>query len=166
MADISKVALFTNEYPPYVYGGAGVHVEYLSRELSKLVPVEVRCFGDQDVHSRELTGKGLCSLGRSQDEHRPALWRGAGRDVPQPGDGKGQPGRQHRTFAHLVRTICGIFGQEAVGGPVCANHPLTGAPATLEGGTARQCLSSEHLDREQRHYRSRCCDRGLKRDAQ
>lgn len=43
---IKKVALFTNEYPPNVYGGAGVHVEYLSRALSKLVDVEVRCFGD------------------------------------------------------------------------------------------------------------------------
>jgi len=58
MADISKVALFTNEYPPHVYGGAGVHVEYLSRELSSLVPVEVRCFGEQDVHSPNLRVKG------------------------------------------------------------------------------------------------------------
>ncbi len=37
----------TNEYPPHVYGGAGVHVEYLARELAKLMTVEVRCFGDQ-----------------------------------------------------------------------------------------------------------------------
>ena len=58
MSDISKVALFTNEYPPYVYGGAGVHVEYLSRELSRLVPVEVRCFGDQDVREPNLRVKG------------------------------------------------------------------------------------------------------------
>ena len=58
MSDISKVAFFTNEYPPYVYGGAGVHVEYLGRELSKLVPVEVRCFGDQDVHTPNLRVKG------------------------------------------------------------------------------------------------------------
>ena len=29
-----RVALFTREYPPHVYGGAGVHVEYLSRELA------------------------------------------------------------------------------------------------------------------------------------
>lgn len=43
-----KALFLTNEYPPYVYGGAGVHVEYLSRELSKIVDVEVRCFGDQD----------------------------------------------------------------------------------------------------------------------
>jgi hypothetical protein len=58
MADISKVALFTNEYPPHVYGGAGVHVEYLSQELSKLVPVEVRCFGKQDVQDSNLRVKG------------------------------------------------------------------------------------------------------------
>jgi len=61
MPDISKVALFTNEYPPNVYGGAGVHVEYLSRELSKLVPVEVRCFGDQDVQAPNLRVKGYSS---------------------------------------------------------------------------------------------------------
>jgi starch synthase len=35
----------TREYPPEVYGGAGVHVEYLARELGKLADVEVRCFG-------------------------------------------------------------------------------------------------------------------------
>lgn len=58
MADIRKVALFTNEYPPNVYGGAGVHVEYLSRELAKLVPVEVRCFGDQDIEAPNLRVKG------------------------------------------------------------------------------------------------------------
>jgi starch synthase len=37
----------TREYPPYVYGGAGVHVEYLSRELAKSIEVEVHCWGDQ-----------------------------------------------------------------------------------------------------------------------
>jgi starch synthase len=40
-----RVALLTREFPPEVYGGAGVHVEYLSRELAKLVQVEVHCFG-------------------------------------------------------------------------------------------------------------------------
>lgn len=44
---IRKVALFTNEYPPNVYGGAGVHVEYLARAMAKEVAVEVRCFGAQ-----------------------------------------------------------------------------------------------------------------------
>src|SRR4051812_38956856 len=58
MAELKKVGIITKEYPPYVYGGAGVHVEYLTRELAKLVPVEVRCFGDQDIHEGNLTVKG------------------------------------------------------------------------------------------------------------
>ena len=49
-----KALLLTNEYPPYNYGGAGVHVEYLSRELSKLIPVDVRCFGDQRMEQGNL----------------------------------------------------------------------------------------------------------------
>ena len=40
-----KVALLTREYPPEVYGGAGVHVEYLARELSRAADVTVHCFG-------------------------------------------------------------------------------------------------------------------------
>lgn len=44
---MEKALLLTNEYPPNVYGGAGVHVDYLARELAKLIEVEVRCFGEQ-----------------------------------------------------------------------------------------------------------------------
>lgn len=40
-----RVAICTREFPPEVYGGAGVHVEYLSRELDRLVDVEVHAFG-------------------------------------------------------------------------------------------------------------------------
>jgi starch synthase len=40
-----KVAVLTREYPPEVYGGAGVHVEHLARELARLIDVQVRCFG-------------------------------------------------------------------------------------------------------------------------
>jgi starch synthase len=39
------VALLTREYPPDVYGGAGVHVEYLARELGSLVNLTVHCQG-------------------------------------------------------------------------------------------------------------------------
>lgn len=35
----------SREFPPEVYGGAGVHVEYLARELAHLVGVDVHCFG-------------------------------------------------------------------------------------------------------------------------
>ncbi|MDA9589874.1 glycosyltransferase, partial [Opitutales bacterium] len=53
-----KSLVFTNEFPPNIYGGAGVHVDYLTRELAKLVEVDVRCFGDQDVTGPRLTAKG------------------------------------------------------------------------------------------------------------
>ena len=58
MAEIRKAALFTNEYPPNVYGGAGVHVEYLSRALAKRIAVEVRCFGDQRIDAPNLVVRG------------------------------------------------------------------------------------------------------------
>jgi starch synthase len=44
-ADKLRVALLTREYPPEVYGGAGVHVTYLARELAPLVDVTVHCQG-------------------------------------------------------------------------------------------------------------------------
>lgn len=57
---MSMKALFlTNEYPPHVYGGAGVHVDYLSRELAKLIEVEVRCFGDQESLGTNPTVRGF-----------------------------------------------------------------------------------------------------------
>ena len=43
-----RVGLFTREFPPQVYGGAGVHVDYLSRELAKEIEVEVHCWGPQN----------------------------------------------------------------------------------------------------------------------
>ena len=58
MAELRRVALFTKEYPPHVYGGAGVHVEYLSQALAKLVPVEVRTFGDQHASDGNLVVRG------------------------------------------------------------------------------------------------------------
>ena len=54
-----KALFYTREFPPYVYGGAGVHVEYLADELSKLIEMEVRCFGDQDEKSGNLSVKGF-----------------------------------------------------------------------------------------------------------
>ena len=54
-----KVLFLTNEYPPYIYGGAGMHVDGLSRELAKTMPVEVRCFGDQRFEKGKLKVTGF-----------------------------------------------------------------------------------------------------------
>ena len=54
-----RVLLLTNEYPPHIYGGAGVHVEFLARELARLTPVEVRTFGMQKVQQDSLQVRGF-----------------------------------------------------------------------------------------------------------
>jgi starch synthase len=54
-----KALLLTNEYPPHVYGGAGVHVEYLSRALARLMDVEVRCYGGQRIKDGRLDVRGF-----------------------------------------------------------------------------------------------------------
>jgi starch synthase len=54
-----KVCLLTNEYPPHIYGGAGVHVDHLSRELAKTIEVDVRCFGDQRFEKGKLKVTGF-----------------------------------------------------------------------------------------------------------
>ena len=53
-----RVGLFTREYPPLVYGGAGVHVDYLSRELAKEIEVEVHCWGPQYSDTGNLHVRG------------------------------------------------------------------------------------------------------------
>ena len=49
-----KALLLTREYPPHIYGGAGVVVGQLAKALSELMAVEVRCFGERAV--TEATG--------------------------------------------------------------------------------------------------------------
>jgi starch synthase len=53
-----RAALFTREFPPHIYGGAGVHVDYLSRELAKKIDVEVHCWGNQYSDVRRLHVRG------------------------------------------------------------------------------------------------------------
>ncbi len=61
------IAILTNEYPPHIYGGAGVHVEYLTRELVRLDggthQVTVLCFGDQSIREGNLTVRGITPSG-------------------------------------------------------------------------------------------------------
>ena len=58
-----RIGILTNEYPPNVYGGAGVHVEYLTRELAAAYggkhSVQVFCFGEQNVESPRLSVHGI-----------------------------------------------------------------------------------------------------------
>ncbi|HXV76640.1 MAG TPA: glycogen synthase [Candidatus Polarisedimenticolaceae bacterium] len=47
MAGLMRVVFMAREYPPEVYGGAGVHLEHLARAMARLARVEVKCFGER-----------------------------------------------------------------------------------------------------------------------
>jgi len=82
-----KIAILTKEYPPNLYGGAGVHVTHLCRELSRLGVgldrITVLCFGEQNERQGNLTVLGLNPAGPppvSDPRHAglvDALWRNA-----------------------------------------------------------------------------------------
>ncbi|CAH0248146.1 Alpha-maltose-1-phosphate synthase [Arthrobacter sp. Bi83] len=53
-----RIDIVTKEFPPEIYGGAGVHVAELSRVLAKHVDLQVRAFGaprDADYHGAAVT---------------------------------------------------------------------------------------------------------------
>ncbi|MEO7275066.1 MAG: glycogen synthase [Vicinamibacterales bacterium] len=81
------IAILTNEYPPHVYGGAGVHVEYLTRELAALDDgkhtIQVLCFGEQREDRGNLHVRGI----------RPAV------ELPA------QDARHAKLFATLVQDL-------------------------------------------------------------
>ena len=53
-----KTAILTNEFPPNIYGGAGIHVQFLTRELKALCDVEARCFGKVESDEPGLSARG------------------------------------------------------------------------------------------------------------
>jgi alpha-maltose-1-phosphate synthase len=73
-----NVLMLSREYPPHIYGGAGVVVDELSRALARLARVEVRCFGDQQAPGPPLRVRGYAppaDIGRAAAgfRHRPVL---------------------------------------------------------------------------------------------
>jgi glycogen synthase len=60
-----RIALLSNEYPPHIYGGAGVHVDYLTRELVTLENrkhcLQILCFGEQKTSSENSMVQGISS---------------------------------------------------------------------------------------------------------
>ena len=98
-----KALLLTNEYPPNVYGGAGVHVEFLSRELARLIDVEVRCFGDQNVTDGRLTVRGYPEpTGMSAPDYLKPVFGAMARDVAWAGtDVDADVVHCHTWYTHL-----------------------------------------------------------------
>ena len=63
-----KLALLTREYPPEVYGGAGVHVEYLSAELRKRLELTVHCWGEPRAEPDVVAHKPWAALAEPKPE--------------------------------------------------------------------------------------------------
>ncbi len=61
-----RILLLSNEYPPHIYGGAGVHVDHLCRELMRVAGdahrLQVLCFGDQRETGSNVDVRGIAGL--------------------------------------------------------------------------------------------------------
>ncbi len=75
-----KALMLTREYPPHIYGGAGVVVDQLTRALSRRMSVEVRCFGERgpDASSDRVLVRGYTpwerlAAGKDGPRYAPAL---------------------------------------------------------------------------------------------
>lgn len=118
-----RISLFTNEYPPNVYGGAGVHVEYLARELARLEhgahDIDVLAFGRQDELSGNLRVRGVDSPAQItvQDPRHERLMDALVRDLVMAG-AVDRPDivHCHTWYSHLAG---------------CLARPLTGARLVL-----------------------------------
>ncbi|MCC6216568.1 MAG: glycogen synthase [Polyangiaceae bacterium] len=122
-----RVALVTREYPPEVYGGAGVHVEHLAAELRAWVDLRVHCFGapregaNVRAHRVELVDSGVSAL-EGPAPHLAAL----------------------RTVAHDVAIAACLHGAEIVHSHTWYAN-LAGHLAKLVHG-ARHVMTSHSLE--------------------
>ena len=118
-----RIAQFTNEYPPHVYGGAGVHIEYLARELARAArgahQVEVFCFGEQHQPHGNLRVHGVAPAVRfqAQDPRHAKLLDALVRDLAMVGAVDAPDVVHcHTWYSHLAG---------------CLARPLTGAKLVL-----------------------------------
>ena len=112
-----KITLLTNEYPPYVYGGAGVHVENLSRELSRVDDgkhdIEILCFGDQKEVLINKRVKGIpLPFSLPQEARHPKLLDALFRDILMADSVKETDiVHCHTWYTHLAGCLIkGLFG--------------------------------------------------------
>ncbi|MBX7110027.1 MAG: glycogen synthase [Chitinophagales bacterium] len=120
-----KIAMFTNEFPPNIYGGAGVHVDFLTHELAKMAKVEVRCYGDQSEDSRGMNVRGVNNtlvMPEMKDNARDKMFANMYRDVEM---ARSTPDADiihcHTWYTHLA----GIFAREMLQAPlILTTHSL------------------------------------------
>ena len=105
--NIMKIALITKEYPPNVYGGAGVHVAHLARELaaaeSHTHDIEVFHFGRPDSEQENLRVRGVQGCPAGSDTGMPSLLDTLHRDATLVGIVRGADVIHcHTWYTHLA----------------------------------------------------------------
>ncbi len=123
-----RIAILTNEYPPHIYGGAGVHVEYLTRELTRLDDgthtVTVLAFGEQSIQEGNLTVRGVRSnfVLPYQDSRHQKFMDTLARDLLMAGSLDGLDVIHcHTWYTHLA----GCLAKQLTGAPlVLTTHSL------------------------------------------
>lgn len=101
-----KIAVLTKEFPPHIYGGAGVHVAYLTGELVKLDhgkhDIHVWCFGDQNERRANLKVRGI-RPGEARTNGYPVFLDTLMRDVVMSGEVKqADVVHCHTWYTHLA----------------------------------------------------------------
>ena len=122
------IVILTNEYPPNVYGGAGVHVEYLTNALSRIGgeehTIEVLCFGDQEMDRGNLKVRGVEVPAELpvQDERHRKLMDTLARDLVMAGSvAEADIVHCHTWYSHLA----GCLTKQLTGGKlVLTTHSL------------------------------------------
>jgi alpha-maltose-1-phosphate synthase len=66
-----KVTYFTKEYPPHIYGGAGVHIKNLAATMARFMDVEVRCIGEQSGDTGRIKVRGYQGWSRMNEGGNP-----------------------------------------------------------------------------------------------
>jgi alpha-maltose-1-phosphate synthase len=122
-ADLTALVL-TNEYPPSVYGGAGIHVGELTRALRKRIGLDIRTFGDHDIHEPRFRVRGYPPANdlAHADERMRGAWAALSRDLAMAIDPvAAEVVHCHTWYTHLA----GLLVRQAYGLPLAVTvHSL------------------------------------------
>ena len=100
-----RALLLTNEYPPSVYGGAGVHAGELARELRRRIALDVRTFGEhrEDAPGYRVRGYPPAHDLAGADARARGAWAAVSRDVAMAADPvDAQVVHCHTWYVHLA----------------------------------------------------------------
>jgi starch synthase len=113
-ADLTALVL-SNEYPPSVYGGAGIHVAELTRALRGRIGLDIRTFGDHDEEDAgfRLRGYGAITASTNTDERMRPAFTALARSLAMAGDPvAADVVHCHTWYTHLggllVRAACSL----------------------------------------------------------